>query len=109
MLPILASFLLSHAVSVRPTSASPMPASAFARKLNSFGRRLWLAQGLRSGNEAVAPISVGICLTMLIDGANEPTHEQLLRTLGLEGDVSIDAEAKAFADSLRRAGDQSFT
>lgn len=103
----LASLLAIHTGSVSIAD----PAEAFASRFNAFGARLWQAQHLGEANQAVAPLSVGVCLSMLIDGANEPTRGQIVGTLGFDGvsPAAIDAGIRDLVASLKGAPGNSFT
>lgn len=85
--------------------ATPDPTSYLVHRLNDFGARLWQSLAPAEGNQAVAPMSVGICLSMLIDGAHEPTKQDLLKTLGIQ---STEGAAPLIA-SLKQAGADQFT
>ncbi len=103
----LASLLAMHTGGV----ILPDPAQAFASRFNAFGARLWQAQHLAEANQAVAPLSVGVCLSMLIDGANQPTRGQIAGTLGFDGASSagIDEGIRDLVASLKSASGNSFT
>jgi serine protease inhibitor len=103
----LASLLAMHTGGVSIAD----PAEAFASRFNAFGARLWQAQHLGEANQAVAPLSVGVCLSMLIDGANPPTQGQITGTLGFS-DISpagIDQGIRDLVASLKSAPGNSFT
>jgi len=85
--------------------------STLADRINAFGEKLWQEQRLAGGNQALAPVSVSLCLSMLISGANQPTRTELAQTLGLSDmtDAQVGAAAKSLTDSLRAAGSDVFT
>ncbi len=107
--------LIFQAAALALLVAGPPPtepiARLFGQRLNRFAEQLWTTQHLEQGNQAVAPISVGICLSMLIDGANQPTRDQLLKTLGLTGmrPQEIDQGVAALRSSFSQDADLSFT
>jgi serine protease inhibitor len=92
-----------------PQTAQPLPVVPVASKLadSSTGFGLQLTDRLLSqpgaGNVFVSPLSITLALSMAASGANGPTRDAILTTLGLDPTVDPSADARANIERLAQS------